>query len=196
VWLPVSIRALTYGAQFASAIWPMQISYMSKNIQSRGPRRERPTRPNRGNAPPEELRLGWSFGYVFREANRAFSDTFRDELRPYGITLGQWFFLRELWDEEGLSQRELSKRVGVREPTTATALEIMARRKLIVRRKKQGDHRSQFVHLTAKGRSLRNELLVAAFDLNNRALHGFSKSEIKDLRGKILKMIKNLGSGK
>jgi DNA-binding MarR family transcriptional regulator len=140
-----------------------------------------------------QLPLGWSFGYVFREANRAFSDTFREQLKPYGITLGQWFFLRELWDEEGLSQRELSHRVGVREPTTAAALEIMVKRKLIVRRKRQGDHRSQFVHLTPNGRSLRKEVLALAIKLNERAVRGFSDADVKDLREKIMKMISNLG---
>jgi DNA-binding MarR family transcriptional regulator len=141
---------------------------------------------------PDKSALGWSFGYVFREANRAFSDTFRIQLRSYGITLGQWFFLRELWDEEGLSQRELSRRVGVREPTTATALEIMEKRGLILRRRKQRDHRSQFVHLTHKGRALRDRLLSLAIKVNERALGDLSDHDANDLRAKIMTMIANL----
>jgi DNA-binding MarR family transcriptional regulator len=136
--------------------------------------------------------LGWAFGYVFKEAYRAFSDTFREQLRPYGITLGQWYFLRELWNEEGLSQRELSQRVGVSEPTTGTALDVMERRKLIFRRRKKGDHRSQFIHLTPRGRSLRNEVLALAIQVNERAIRGLSTKEVSALRSKIFKMINNL----
>ena len=36
-------------------------------------------------------------------------------MQPSGLTTGQYFFLRALWIEEGLSQRELSRRVGTTE---------------------------------------------------------------------------------
>ena len=161
---------------------PRQLPTKSKAMES-------DNRESQNSAPPS---LGWAFGYVFKEAHRAFSDTFREQLRPYGITLGQWYFLRELWNEEGLSQRELSQRVGVSEPTTGTALDVMERRKLIIRRRKKGDHRSQFIHLTPKGRSLRNKVLALAIQVNERAISGLSTKEVSDLRSKIFKMIHNL----
>ena len=40
-------------------------------------------------------------------------------------TRGQWYFLRVLWITDGLSQRELSARVGMMEPTTVIALRSM-----------------------------------------------------------------------
>ncbi len=46
---------------------------------------------------------------------------------PYGLKRGQWYFLRVLWTEDGLSQRELSARVGTMEPTTVIALRSMER---------------------------------------------------------------------
>jgi DNA-binding MarR family transcriptional regulator len=138
--------------------------------------------------------LGWAFGYVFKEAHRAFSDAFRDQLKPYGITLSQWYFLRELWDEDGLTQRELSRRVGVREPTTGTAIELMERRKLVMRKRKLQDHRSLYVYLTPKGRALREGILVLAKALNKRAIRGFTTAEIADIRRKLFRMIDNVRS--
>jgi DNA-binding MarR family transcriptional regulator len=148
--------------------------------------------------PPETSEIpdpfGWAFGYVFKEAHRAFSDAFRDQLKPYGITLGQWYFLRELWDEDGLTQRELSRRVGVREPTTGTAIELMEGRKLVMRKRKAQDHRSLYVYLTPKGRALREGILVLAKALNKKAIRGFTTTEVADIRRKVFQMIDNLQS--
>jgi len=136
--------------------------------------------------------LGWSLGYVFRMADRAFAESFRQELAPHGITLGQWYFLRELWDEEGLSQRELSKRVGVREPTTGTAIDLMVRRKLVVRKKRPNDHRSFYVYLTPKGRALRNKILKLAIRFNERAVQGFDTTRLHTLRQDIFQIVTNV----
>ena len=35
-----------------------------------------------------------------------------------GVTVGQWRYLRELWEEDGLSTGELTRRVGRQGPTT------------------------------------------------------------------------------
>jgi MarR family transcriptional regulator, organic hydroperoxide resistance regulator len=136
--------------------------------------------------------LGWSFGFVFREADRAFGENFRRDLAPHGITLGQWYFLRELWDEEGLSQRELSKRVGVREPTTGKAIELMARRGLILRHRRPGDHRSLYIYLTPKGRALRKKILALAISFNARAVRGFTAARLHKLRQDIFQIIGNV----
>lgn len=136
--------------------------------------------------------LGWSFGFVFREADRAFGDNFRRDLAPHGITLGQWYFLRELWDEEGLSQRELSKRVGVSEPTTGKAIELMARRGLVLRHRRPGDHRSLYIYLTPKGRALRNKILTLAIKFNERAVRGFTAARLHKLRQDIFQIIGNV----
>lgn len=114
------------------------------------------------------------------------------KLKPLGITLSQWYFLRELWDKEGLTQRELSRRLGISEASTTNAIELLVRDGLVERRRKAGDHRSQYLYLTRPGRSLRQSALAHAFETNAVALQGFSDAEIADFRRKIFRMIENL----
>ena len=64
-----------------------------------------------------DLRPEESAGYLVRDTHLLFARTLRNLLQTHQITPGQWYFLRALWDEEGLSQRELSRRVGTTEPT-------------------------------------------------------------------------------
>lgn len=63
-----------------------------------------------------EFRPEQSLGYLVRDTHRAFIRALHARIIGHGITKGQWFFLRALWEEEGLTQRELSQRVGMMEP--------------------------------------------------------------------------------
>src|ERR1700704_3324891 len=114
-------------------------------------------RSTNGGYPPIE-----SAGYLVRDAHRAFQKLLEKRIAAYGITRGQWYFLRVLWIEDGLSQRELSARVGMMEPTTVIALRSMERTGLIRRVRTSEDKRVSHVRLTPKAQRLRNELLALA----------------------------------
>ena len=63
-----------------------------------------------------------SIGYLARVVFRSFSRLLERGTLTYDVSAGQWRFLRQLWREDGITQRELSERVGMREPTTVVAL--------------------------------------------------------------------------
>src|SRR5271165_6087671 len=111
--------------------------------------------PRRAAAFPPQL----SSGYLVRDAHRAFQRLLERRIAPYGVSRGQWYFLRVLWINDGLSQRELSARVGMMEPTTVIALRSMEKAGLIHRVRSGDDRRKVRVLLTPKGKRLRNELL-------------------------------------
>ena len=83
-----------------------------------------------------------------RDAHRAFQRLLEKRIAAYGLKRGQWYFLRVLWTEDGLSQRELSARVGMMEPTTVIALRSMERSGLIRRVRSNDDKRRSQVWLT------------------------------------------------
>src|SRR6202035_6005246 len=89
-----------------------------------------------------------SSGYLVRDAHRAFQRLLERRIAAYGVTRGQWYFLRALWNADGLSQRELSARVGMMEPTTVIALRSMDRSGLIRRVRGDDDRRKVRVFLT------------------------------------------------
>ena len=99
--------------------------------------------PGRGKAGDRQVEfpLAESSGFLVRDANRAFQRLLERRIAPYGVTRGQWYFLRVLWTEDGLSQRELSARVGTMEPTTVIALRSMEKSGLIRRVRSSDDKR-------------------------------------------------------
>ena len=138
---------------------------------------------------------GRSVGYLLRDCYRSFSRELESKIKPHGILPGQWYFLRELWEEDGLTQGDLSSRVGMKAPTTVVAIRRMVEDGLVVRKQDDQDRRKVRIYLTAKGRQYRNELLPLAFDVNNVATGGFSQKEIRQFRSFINRMKKNLSSG-
>ncbi|MDB5498698.1 MAG: MarR family transcriptional regulator, partial [Phenylobacterium sp.] len=119
-----------------------------------------------------------SIGYLTRIAFRAFSRALEVRTAPHGVSSGQWRFLRVLWREDGLTQRELSRRVGMREPTTVIALKSLERSGFVVRRKSVEDRRKAHVFLTPEAKALQPVLLPAVAEVNAIALAGLSPSEI------------------
>src|SRR5262245_56310454 len=101
-----------------------------------------------------------SEGYLVRDAHRAFQRLLERHIAPHGVTRGQWYFLRVLWTRDGLSQRELSERVGMMEPTTVIALRSMEKSGLIRRVRSKEDRRVTRVWLTPRAKRMRAGLLT------------------------------------
>ena len=144
-------------------------------------------RSNDAGYPPIE-----SAGYLVRDAHRAFQKLLEKRIAAYGITRGQWYFLRVLWIEDGLSQRELSARVGMMEPTTVIALRSMEKAGLIRRARMSEDKRVTKVWLTAKAKRIREQMLLIARGINEDACQGLSREEFETFRRAIAHMTGNL----
>ena len=139
-----------------------------------------------------ELPPRLSSGYLVRDAHRAFQRLLERGIAAYGVTRGQWYFLRVLWIADGLSQRELSTRVGMMEPTTVIALRSMERAGLIRRARSHDDRRKVRVFLTAKATRLRNELLVVAKSITDAAEDGIAARDLGVFRRVVTRMTVNL----
>jgi len=133
-----------------------------------------------------------SIGYLTRITFRAFSRHLERRTLPYDVSAGQWPFLRALWNEEGLTQRELSRRVAMREPTTVTALNVLEKSGLVRRVPSTEDNRKIHIFLTPKGRRLRERLIPFVAEVNAIASQGVTAEEVETLRRVLLKMSDNL----
>jgi DNA-binding MarR family transcriptional regulator len=139
-----------------------------------------------------DFSLGGSLGYLVRDANRAFQRLLERRISPHGVTRGQWYFLRVLWEEDGLSQRELSGRVGMMEPTTVIALRGMEKAGLIRRVRATDDRRVTRVHLTPKARRMRDRLLQISQGVNDQGAEGIDPVELTRFRRTVARMTENL----
>ena len=124
-----------------------------------------------------------SLGYQIRATHRLFQSYLQSKIEPYGVSLGMWYFLRVLWEADGLTQRELSHRVGTMEPTTLTAMRSMERSGFIRRERNAEDGRKINIFLTDKGRDLKPLLLPFAKQVVDDAAANFTADERRQFLG-------------
>ena len=151
-------------------------------------------RPTKRTVPATDAVLPFteSVGYQIRATHRLLQRFLQVKIEPHGITLGMWYFLRALWHEDGLTQRELSNRVGTMEPTTLSAILIMEKKGLVRRVRNRDDRRKWHIHLSPKGRALKTKLLPLAREVVDTAVQNLSRGEVTQLLNGLAEVQKSL----
>lgn len=134
-------------------------------------------------------------GMLLRDADTAFNRYLTAQLAVHGVTFGQFQHLRNLWVENGLTQAELSRRIGIEMASSTAILDSLEAAKLITRVRNTTDRRKINVFLTPAGAALENALMACAADANKRASKGLTQAEVACLfvlAGQIIENFKTL----
>ena len=83
-----------------------------------------------------------SAGYLINHMARLFAQELTARIKPLGLTTGTFPALLELWDQDGLTQKQLVTRLGIEQATMANTLNRMERDGLVTRRKDPKDGRA------------------------------------------------------
>ena len=130
--------------------------------------------------------------HLIRDTERAFRRALQIRLAPHGVPFGHWAFLRILWECDGLTQKELSERAGVMEPTTFAAMKAMEELGYVDRRQLPLNKKNVYVYLTDAGRQLKERLVPLAEDTNLISTATVSAQDLATTRKVLLAMIANL----
>ena len=136
-----------------------------------------------------------SIGYLSRINFRAFSRALEKLTIKHGVTAGQWRFLRVLWEEDNITQRALSDRVGIKEATTVRAVTRLVNDRLVTRNPCASDKRKLRIVLTLKARRLRTKLIPMVVEVNERAIKGLSRDDIETTQRVLAQTHVNLCAG-
>lgn len=129
---------------------------------------------------------------LMRQVHRGLSRGMEQRIAKYGISIGTWYFLRVLWEEDGLTQSELSDRIGIVGPTTVMAVNRMVRDGLAIRLTDPEDRRKGRIYLTARAKRLKTKMLDEAADFVEQALASIPERDIQQLRTALRKIALNL----
>ena len=103
-----------------------------------------------------------SVGFLLAKAYQRGCAIFKEEFDLYDLTPQQFGLLAFLWIEDGLSQTELSARSQIDRTTMGGIIDRLEKEYLVERRNHPEDRRAYQVFLTAKGKSLEEELCAVA----------------------------------
>lgn len=141
---------------------------------------------------PYPLNRRASLGYQVNYLARLLEQALRERIEVLGVVPGQFAQLLVLYEQEGLTQRELCQRVGIEQPTMANTLQRMERDGLIERVPDPADGRRARVMLTEQARQKENDLNAAAYEVNAIATNRLDESEITTFMHTVARIIENL----
>lgn len=130
-----------------------------------------------------------SAGYLVNHMARMFERGLAARISPLGLTPGTFPALLELWEGDGLTQRELFERLDIEQATMANTLARMERDGLVRRQKDEADGRVQRIWLTDHARGLRNAAIEAAKSVNSETMAGLSAQEQRQLVALMQKIV-------
>jgi MarR family transcriptional regulator, organic hydroperoxide resistance regulator len=138
------------------------------------------------------LPLARSIGYHVRQLAETWQDVMDQQAAPHGVTVSQWRYLRELWEEDGLATGELTRRVGRRGPTTVVAVQLLEKAGLVTVVKSREDRRKSIVFLTRHGQRLAATMSPLIRAVNERAMSDLSDQEIRTFKRLVVRIQQRL----
>jgi DNA-binding MarR family transcriptional regulator len=87
---------------------------------------------------------------------------------------------------------QLAELTGVDRTTLVHTVRLMVSERLIIRRERQSDRRSVTLKVTARGRTVLQQILPLVVAHNDQALAGFSVREAAALRRQLTRILDNL----
>lgn len=113
-------------------------------------------------------------------------------LEALNLYQGQPPLLRELWEEEGLTQTELATRLKLTPPTVTKMLQRMEKSGFIQRKPDPDDQRVSRVYLTGAGRDVQQKVETVFTTLEVEGFANLTPEERDVLRRLLLQVRQNL----
>ncbi len=144
------------------------------------------------NAPskPPVLTSTESFGHNMRTTNRLLQRELSRRVARLGLSIGQWYALRTLWENDGITQIELAQKSGIAGPAMVAAVRHLLAMGLVKRQRPTGDKRKYVISLTEAGWALQVPALGKSVEVNELALQGISPEDVSTCL-RVLRSVQN-----
>ena len=145
------------------------------------------TRP----AKSSDLHLDDLLPYLMNRLIARMNQNLADELRKRGFTFQDWRVLAVLAAHEGTNLTELAEATVIPQPSVSRLAANLAKRGYVARENGKTDSRNVHLFITPKGRAVHDKMLPLAVAEYRAAMKGFSAKEYENMRGALLRMMKN-----
>jgi DNA-binding MarR family transcriptional regulator len=135
-------------------------------------------------------------GYQIRRTHKLFAGAMRELLAERGVNYNHYYYLRELFEQDGLTPSELSERIGVERATVTTVLDTMVRERLVRRVPHSTDGRKWQIFLSRRGHGLRETVLACISAINAAAVSGLSDAEVRQFNSTLDTIATNVAAAK
>lgn len=138
-----------------------------------------------------DLHLDDMLPYLMNRLIARMNQNLADDLRESGFTFQDWRVLAVLAVHEGANLTELAEATVIPQPSVSRLAANLAKRGYVARENGKTDSRNVHLFITPTGRAIYDKMRPLAVAEYRAAMKGFSAKEYADLRGALLRMMKN-----
>ena len=136
-----------------------------------------------------------TIGQLLSQVCRMTGHRIRGHMEKIGLHRGQGFALIHLWNEEGVTQRDLSRGMHISPASITTMLQRMERDGWIERRRDEADQRVVRVFATTKAKGLRREAKRVFQEIEDELHAIYTQEECSMLRQLLAKLYEHYAPG-
>ncbi|MFF4756490.1 MarR family winged helix-turn-helix transcriptional regulator [Streptomyces sp. NPDC002514] len=131
--------------------------------------------------------------FVLYAASRAVTARYRPLLDELGLTYPQYLVMLVLWDQDGVTVREVGTALQLESSTLSPLLKRLEAGGLIRRERRADDERSVSVHLTEQGRALRERATAVPVAIG--AAMGLTPDDFREAKRILRQLTANVSAG-
>ncbi len=122
-----------------------------------------------------------SVGFLLAKAHQRTCAIYKEQFENYELTPQQFGLLRFLWEEDGITQVELSNRSQIDRTTIGGLIDRLEHSGLLQRLPHPDDRRAYRITLSKEGKRLKEELTPLAAELQRKILAPLTQEESETL---------------
>lgn len=123
---------------------------------------------------------------------KQFSEAFGRKLEGSGITRIQWIALYYINEHDGISQRELSQLMYVKDSSAGRLIDRLERESLVERIRSDKDRRVITLKLSSRGNEIFSKLLPYGKAFNDQLTKGIKNEELEIFEKVLQQMLENV----
>lgn len=150
--------------------------------------RRRPETAEPAAASAEGPRFGWYIRRIWRLIQRSLDLRLAD----VGLSVPQYMILRELWSNDGMTQRDMAARIGISAASVVPIIDSLQNLGFVERVPNREDRRKINIVLTALGRSSEEMLGPIGHAVGDVALHNLGTISRDEFYGYLDRIIVEL----
>jgi len=139
-------------------------------------------------AETNHMDIGNNVGFLLAKAYQRACVLFKEEFEGYDLTPRQFGILGFLWQEDGVTQAELSAKSSVDRTTMGGLIDRLEKEGLVARRSHPDDRRAYRICLTEKGKALEPELTPLAERAQQKFIAKLDQRELDTLKSLLEKI--------
>lgn len=139
-----------------------------------------------------DFRLEESLGFILNKTNTKLKNQLFQRFKEDDITPEQWSVLTCLWEQEGVSPKELADLIYKDKPNTNRILEKLQAKGLIQRKLHPTDRRAYQIYLTERGWAIKDKLIAKATQLQDEVTAGMEQEKVEEMKRLLNHMYANL----